>query len=305
MTGSVPQTRRMYARLAAFTLIELLVVISIIALLIALLLPALAAARRAAQNIQCLSNIRQASLAAFTSSNDFDGFIQTSSSDLLWGGTGARPPLNANRYAYFSHNGAIKDWASALVPYMGGGSNDTFDASIPSVSQAFVCPSDPFRDEGHLIYNNITTPNLMNPLSYSTNADVTTLAINPGGGWGQWSPDQGVQPVGGSPVGGNLEAIQSASRTMLFADGGTRISSGGSPVNRGDVLMYSASVWVTPGQAGTMDAIYQSGWQAVKLPISENDADRHGDTINVAFADGHGSNTNREGWRDVNLSPHR
>lgn len=41
-----------------FTLIELLVVISIIALLIAILLPALGAARRAARNTQCQSNLR-------------------------------------------------------------------------------------------------------------------------------------------------------------------------------------------------------------------------------------------------------
>lgn len=68
-----------------FTMIELLVVVSIIGLLAALLMPAITLVRDAADQTNCLSNLRQYGVASLTYSVDNDGFaIQIAQYEPIW-----------------------------------------------------------------------------------------------------------------------------------------------------------------------------------------------------------------------------
>lgn len=107
----------MRSRQNAFTLIELLVVISIISLLIAVLLPALQSARKSAQRIKSLSQIRQIGFAKQTYANDHKGYLPfnrarsasqvasnsySSPQGAYWGGTLYHMNYLPSKQVYFS-----------------------------------------------------------------------------------------------------------------------------------------------------------------------------------------------------------
>jgi prepilin-type N-terminal cleavage/methylation domain-containing protein len=71
---SIPFTRKR----AGFTLIELLVVIAIIAILAAMLFPALQRARRSAQTISCVNNVKNMATGSLLYANGNDDFLPKS-----------------------------------------------------------------------------------------------------------------------------------------------------------------------------------------------------------------------------------
>jgi prepilin-type N-terminal cleavage/methylation domain-containing protein len=121
--------KRILKQTKAFTLIELLVVIAIIAILAALLLPALAAAKRKAQRINCISNIKQIGIAF-----------------RLWeGDNGDKYPMAVSTL----HNGAQEKIYSAANTSAGAGYGLTNVFTVMSnelsTPKILYCPSDNIR----------------------------------------------------------------------------------------------------------------------------------------------------------------
>jgi prepilin-type N-terminal cleavage/methylation domain-containing protein len=136
----------------AFTLIELLVVIAIIAILAAMLLPALAAAKKKAQKINCVNNLKQVGLAVRIWEGDNNDTYPMGIAPNAGGPSCVTYPSTSGTI----FNAQTGGWASAILGMYGA-------------SAVFQCMS-----------NELSTPKIV--LCTSDTKSVATNFVSPNGG---------------------------------------------------------------------------------------------------------------------------
>ncbi len=228
------------SRRRAFTLVELLLVVGVIAMLVGILMPALSSARRAAQSVKCLSNLRGIGQAMMLYAGEYKGAIPGSgntSGRHLWKRVGNTANLNSPPYTGINNIAYVNeplDWHGPVAKMMGlkdarlDGTDGRERFKYYCESPVFLCPSYAgvlwVPDAGGsgvvgaiqaLSYNTANTFMLNRNLHngpYGTNSGFQGNIDMPGGDY--WEVPQGYSP--------KISRVGTASIKIFAADGARR-----------------------------------------------------------------------------------
>lgn len=213
------KSRRKTPRVRGFTLIELLVVIAIISLIISLLLPSLSGARRAAQRVACLAQMRGVAQGAASYGNDNEGALigspQTSGS-YLSGATAAHGPAVQT----WDFMGPLAEIMGLGIP-LGDGSPASIILRFNELrsNPAFMCRSNKFLST---YYPSAGAPNAGTGRMVSYNTVRLQLTKTEEGAPATMR-GQGLVPPGGDGLPGNygpvLTKLGVPSNKVMCADG--------------------------------------------------------------------------------------